>query len=136
MADPYEKEARRLAELIGSLIKLAGRPVEEVAERAGLNPEDLAGIFRGEVRLEVAHLLRLGEALGMHPGEFFYLASPRRMPVRGSTLELLAKARAALKAQSEALDSTPDGPESHGPSGEDPASPPAGGRPRGGRGRL
>jgi transcriptional regulator with XRE-family HTH domain len=135
VADPYEKEARRLAGLIGSLVELSGRPVEEVAERAGLNPEELAGIFRGEAEMRVSHVLRIGEALGMHPGEFLYLAYPRRMPARGSTRDLLAKARAALKAQSEAVDSTPDGPESRGPSGEGPASPPAGGRPRGGRGR-
>src|SRR5436305_4761574 len=134
MADPYDKEVSRLAGLIGSLVEMSGRPVEEVAERAGLSPEELAGIFRGAVRLEVVHLLRLGEALGMHPGEFFDLAYRRRM-ARGSTRDLLAKARAALKAQSEAVDSTPDGPESRGPSGEGPASPPAGGRPRGGRGR-
>jgi hypothetical protein len=135
MADPYEKETRRLARLIGSLVELSGRPADEVAEGAGLSPEELAGIFRGEIRLEVAHLLRLGEALGMHPGEFFYLAYPGRMTARGSTRDLLEKARAALKAQSEAVDSTPGGPESHGPSGEGPPSPPAGGRPRGGRGR-
>jgi len=89
VADPYEEETRRLARLIGSLVELSGRSVEEVAEGAGLSPEELAGIFRGQARLEVAHLLRLGEALGMHPGEFLYLADPGRPPARGSTRDLL-----------------------------------------------
>lgn len=135
VADPYEKEVRRLAGLIGSLIELSGRPVEAVAAGAGLTPEELAGIFRGTVELELTHLLRLGESLGMHPGEFFYLAYPGMATARGSTRNLLEEARAALKARSEALDSTPDEPENDGSSEEDPASPPPGDKPRGGKGR-
>jgi hypothetical protein len=132
VADPYEQEVRRLAELIGSLVELSGRPVEAVAAAAGLEPEDLAGIFRGTAKLELTHLLRLSIALGVHPGEFFYLAHPRRVPSGGSTRELLERARAALRAGSGAEAATPDGPENDGPSGADPASEPAGGRPRGG----
>jgi transcriptional regulator with XRE-family HTH domain len=133
--DPYEKEVRRLAGLIGSLVELSGRPLETVAAEAGLNPDELAGIFRGAEKLEVAHLLRLAEALGVHPGELFYLARPRRVPSKSSTRELLERAQEILKPRSEAADSTPDGPENRGRAGEGPASPPAGGRPRGGRGR-
>jgi hypothetical protein len=44
--DPYEKDVRRLAGLIGSLVELSGRPIEAVAAAAGLNPEGLAEIFR------------------------------------------------------------------------------------------
>jgi transcriptional regulator with XRE-family HTH domain len=53
--------------------------VEAVAAASGLSPKDLAGIFRGTTKLEVAHLLRLAEALGMHPGELFYLAAQARI---------------------------------------------------------
>jgi len=78
MVDPYEKDVSRLVGLIGSLVELSGHPVEEVAERAGMSPEELTGIFRGTVKLEVVHLLRLGEALGVPPGELFDLAYRRR----------------------------------------------------------
>ena len=54
------------------------------------------------MKLEVSHLFRLGEALGLHPGEFLDLALPRRAPARGSTRDLLEKAREALRARSEA----------------------------------
>lgn len=134
VADTFENEARRLAGLIGSLVELSGRPVEAVAAAAGLSPEDLAGIFRGDARLEVAHILRLAEALGMHPAEFFYLSHPR-VPARASTRELLERGRAALRAGSGGAAATPGGPENRGPSGAGPGSPSAGGRPRGGRQR-
>ena len=117
------------------MIELSGRPLEEVAEKAGLSPEELVRMFRGEAEMGVSHVLRIGEALGMHPGEFFYTVYPARMTARISTQDLLAQMREILKAQSEAVDSTPDEPESDERSGEDPKSPPADGRPRGGKGR-
>ena len=134
VSDPYEQEVRRLAERIGSLVELSGRPLEDVALTVGLSPESLAAIFRGAERLEVSHLLRLAEALGVHPSEFFLLAFPRRSS-RGSTQTLLEKAREALRVQSEDEAATPGGPGTRGRSGGGPGSPPPGGTPRGGKER-
>ena len=119
VADPYEREVRRLAELIGSLVELSGRPLESVAIAAGLSPEGLSAILHGGERLEVGHLLGLAAALGVHPAELFLLAYPRTSS-QGPTRDLLEKARAALKEQSGAAAATPDGPESHGRAGGEP----------------
>jgi hypothetical protein len=120
VADPYEEETRRLAELIGSVVRLSGRPLDSVASAAGLCEETLAAIFGGTAKLEVAHILRLAEAFGVHPSEFFVLAFPRRVPSGDTTRKLLERARAALRERSEAADATPDGRGSRGRSGEDP----------------
>jgi transcriptional regulator with XRE-family HTH domain len=118
--DPYEEETRRLAELIGSVVRLSGRPLDSVASAAGLSEETLAAIFGGTAKLEVAHILRLAEAFGVHPSEFFVLAFPRRVPSGDTTRKLLERARAAVRERSEAADATPDVRGSRGRSGEDP----------------
>jgi transcriptional regulator with XRE-family HTH domain len=118
--DPYEEDARRMAKLIGSIVRLSGRPLESMATAAGLSEETLAAIFDGAVALEVAHILRLAEAFGVHPSELFVLAFPRRVPSGDTTRKLLERARAVIRAQTEAADATPDERGSRGRSGEDP----------------
>lgn len=130
VSDPYEWEVRRLAERIGALVELSGRPLEDVALTVGLSPERLAAIFRGAEKLEISHLLRLAEALGVHPSEFFLLTFPRPSS-RGSTQALLQKAREALRERSEGEAATPDGPGTRGRSGGPLESPPPGGTPPG-----
>jgi lambda repressor-like predicted transcriptional regulator len=118
--DPYEKEVRRMAELIGSVIRISGRPLDSVASSAGLSEETLAAVFGGAAKLEVAHILRLAQAFGIHPSEFFVLAFPRRVPSGDTTRKLLDRARAVIRAQTEAADATPDERGSRGRFEEDP----------------
>ncbi|MEO6193392.1 MAG: helix-turn-helix transcriptional regulator [Thermoanaerobaculia bacterium] len=120
MNDPYEEKTRRLAEVIGSVIRLSGVPLDSVAAAAGLSEETLAAIFGGTATLEVPHIFRLAEALRVHPSELFVLADPRRVPSGDTTRKLLDRARAALRERSEAEGATPGGRESRGQSEEDP----------------
>jgi hypothetical protein len=96
VSDPYDEEVRRLAKVITTLAELADRSVAALAESSGLQAAEIQAIFDGTEKLEVAHVLRLAEALRVHPAELFLLAFPRRTPPRGHVRELLEKMREAL----------------------------------------
>jgi hypothetical protein len=96
VADPYEEEVRRLAKVIATVAELAGRSAESLAEKSGLRVEEIRGLFDGTEKLEIAHVLRLCEALPAHPAELFLVAFPRRSPGRLDVREVVAKMREEL----------------------------------------
>ena len=81
--DPDE-ESRRLARLLGQLLKLDHRSVRSVEQDLGLGSSALGKVLNGNIRLQASHIFMVLNVLEMTPAQFFHMVYPRkpRMPVR------------------------------------------------------
>lgn len=91
MSDPFLDESRRLAHLLGVLVRTSGRSLRSLEKDLGLGSAGLSKVLNGTVRLQVEHVLRITEALGVDPGDFFRWA----FPYRGRPGRLIQEASAA-----------------------------------------
>lgn len=99
MADPYDEEIRRLAEVLSTAVRLANRTRQSVEGQIGFSSGYLSKVLGGTVDLRVRHILAVAGALGLEPGAFFRLAFPAG-PTAGEpspeALRLVENTRAAL----------------------------------------
>jgi len=101
MKEGHEAEAHRLAEMLAILVRRSGRSHRSLEQELGLGSAFLSKILRGKVRLQLAHVLGICDALGVPPGQFFQTAFPVKAapPVRP-----IAELRAALELPPEGED--------------------------------
>jgi transcriptional regulator with XRE-family HTH domain len=78
MEDRYEQQARRLAELLDDLVRLAGLSYRTIEEQAGISYNTLWRVLRGVTRIQLSHVLLLLDALEIHPADFMEIAFPVR----------------------------------------------------------
>ena len=78
MEDRYEEQARRLAELLDDLVRLAGLSYRSIEEQAGISYNTLWRVLRGVTRIQLSHLLLILDALEIHPADFMEIAFPVR----------------------------------------------------------
>jgi transcriptional regulator with XRE-family HTH domain len=98
MADRYDDEVRRLAEVLATVVRVAGRTRQSLEGQIGLSSGYLSKILGGTVDLRARHILSIVEAVGMDPADFFRLAFPRRrQPNEGTgARRLIEDVQAAL----------------------------------------
>ena len=85
--DPDE-ESRRLARLLGSLLKLDHRSVRSVEQDLGLGSSALGKVLNGNIRLQVSHIFMVLNVLEMTPAQFFHMVYPRKPSMHRLTQEL------------------------------------------------
>jgi transcriptional regulator with XRE-family HTH domain len=84
-----ESEIRRLADLLGNVVRLSKRSRRSLEAALGLGSSGLSKILNGTVRLQVSHVLTLLEALRVDPYDFFRLAYSRRRLEKSPLIEQL-----------------------------------------------
>lgn len=108
MEDLHDEETRRVAKLLGVLVRTSDRSLRSLEQDLGLGSAGLSKILNGTVRLQLSHILKITEALGVEPGHFFRWA----FPTQGRPSGLIQNAQAATTAAGEALaESEPGSPE-------------------------
>jgi len=85
--DPDE-ESRRLARLLGSLLKLDHRSVRSVEQDLGLGSSALGKVLNGNIRLQASHIFMVLNVLEMTPAQFFHMVYPRKPRMHRLTQEL------------------------------------------------
>jgi transcriptional regulator with XRE-family HTH domain len=83
MADRYTEEALRLAGMLKTLAKTQRRSVRSLEQQMGVGTSIFHKVLKGEVTLQVRHLLMIADALGIDWAEFFHMAYPRSSAARG-----------------------------------------------------
>jgi hypothetical protein len=98
MPDRYDQEVLRLAEVLATVVRVAGRTRQSLEQQIGLSSGYLSKILGGTVELRARHILSILEAVGMEPADFFRLAFPRRYQPDGgkSARRLIENVQAAL----------------------------------------
>jgi transcriptional regulator with XRE-family HTH domain len=76
MKEHHEAEARRLAHILAVMVKKSGRSHRSLEEELGLASAFLSKILHGKVRLQLAHIVGICDALGVPPFQCFELAYP------------------------------------------------------------
>lgn len=93
VSDRYSEETLRLATLLASLAKTKGRSIRSLEQQMGVGTSIFHKVLKGEVTLQVRHVLMIADAVGIDWDEFFHLAYPRRaQPAEGSVIEDLEAA--------------------------------------------
>jgi transcriptional regulator with XRE-family HTH domain len=88
VSDRYSEETLRLATLLASLAKTKGRSIRSLEQQMGVGTSIFHKVLKGEVTLQVRHVLMIADAMGIDWDEFFHLAYPRRaQSAEGSVLE-------------------------------------------------
>lgn len=67
-------ESERLMSLLRKAMRMLDVKHRDLAKRLGVSPSYLSRLFHGVIDLKVDQLVRIVEALGLHPGEFFRMA--------------------------------------------------------------
>ncbi|HKH44006.1 MAG TPA: helix-turn-helix transcriptional regulator [Thermoanaerobaculia bacterium] len=87
MKEHHEAEGRRLAHILALMVKKAERSHRQLEAELGLASAFLSKILRGKVRLQIAHIAGICEALGVPPSHFFDLAYPSTGQPMGLLME-------------------------------------------------
>jgi transcriptional regulator with XRE-family HTH domain len=110
MADRYTEEALRLAGMLKTLAKTQRRSVRSLEQQMGVGTSIFHKVLKGEVTLQVRHLLVILDALGIEWAEFFHMAYPRGSAARGleqdSLLEDLNRALGEPASSSPSLETS------------------------------
>jgi transcriptional regulator with XRE-family HTH domain len=69
-------ESERLMSLLRKAMRMLDVKHRDLAKRLGVSPSYLSRLFHGVIDLKVDQLVRIVEALGLRPGEFFRMAYP------------------------------------------------------------
>lgn len=69
-------ESERLMSLLRKAMRMLDIKHRDLAVRMGVSPSYLSRLFHGVIDLKLDQLVRIVEALGLRPGEFFRLAYP------------------------------------------------------------
>jgi len=83
-----DEESRRLARLLGGLLKLDHRSVRSVEQDLGLGSSALGKVLNGNIRLQVSHIFMVLNVLEMTPAQFFHTVYPRKPALHRLTQEL------------------------------------------------
>lgn len=89
-ADP-EEESLRLANLLLRLVRLSGRSVRSIEHELGVGSSALGKVLKGNIRLQISHVVMVCNVLGLTPAHFFQLAYPKKQP-RNALVEELERA--------------------------------------------
>jgi transcriptional regulator with XRE-family HTH domain len=73
-------ESERLMSLLRKAMRMLDVKHRDLARRLGVSPSYLSRLFHGVIDLKVDQLVRIVEALGLGPGEFFRMAYPEDAP--------------------------------------------------------
>jgi transcriptional regulator with XRE-family HTH domain len=73
MADRYTEEALRLAGMLKTLAKSKRRSVRSLEQQMGVGTSIFHKVLKGEVTLQLRHLLMIADALEIDWAEFFHL---------------------------------------------------------------
>jgi transcriptional regulator with XRE-family HTH domain len=96
MTDRYGEEALRLAGLLKTLAKTQRRSIRSLEQQMGVGTSIFHKVLKGEVTLQVRHLLMIADALEIGWAEFFHLAYPRSGAAAVSEDSLLGDLNRAL----------------------------------------
>jgi transcriptional regulator with XRE-family HTH domain len=96
MTDRYGEEALRLAGLLKTLAKTQRRSIRSLEQQMGVGTSIFHKVLKGEVTLQVRHLLMIADALEIGWAEFFHLAYPRSSAAAVSEDSLLGDLNRAL----------------------------------------
>jgi transcriptional regulator with XRE-family HTH domain len=96
MTDRYGEEALRLAGLLKTLAKTQRRSIRSLEQQMGVGTSIFHKVLKGEVTLQVRHLLMIADALEIGWAEFFHLAYPRSSAAAASEDSLLGDLNRAL----------------------------------------
>jgi transcriptional regulator with XRE-family HTH domain len=111
-------ESERLMSLLRKAMRMLDIKHRDLAMRMGVSPSYLSRLFHGVIDLKLDQLVRMVDALGLRPGEFFRMAYP-------DTAEPPSSAAVALRGLMPALPPTPAVPPTAlEPIAEPPALPP------------
>jgi transcriptional regulator with XRE-family HTH domain len=69
-----DEEIQRLAQLLGTLVRLAGIPAYSIERQLGMSKGTLTKVFKGQVELRVRHILLVLQAIQVPPEQFFGMA--------------------------------------------------------------
>lgn len=69
-------ESERLLSLLRKAMRMLDIKHRDLAMRMGVSPSYLSRLFHGVIDLKLDQLVRIVEALGLRPGEFFRIAYP------------------------------------------------------------
>lgn len=89
MSDRYTEEALRLAGMLKTLAKSKRRSIRSLEQRMGVGTSIFHKVLKGDVTLQLRHLLMIVDALEIDWAEFFHMAYPRASPAsatRGDSL--------------------------------------------------
>jgi Cro/C1-type helix-turn-helix DNA-binding protein len=88
MADRYTEETLRLVGLLKSLAKTKHRSIRSLEQQMGVGTSIFHKVLKGEVTLQMRHILMILDALEIRWEEFFQIAYPRRgAALSGSILQ-------------------------------------------------
>jgi hypothetical protein len=99
MSDRHDSEIRRLAELLGTVVRVSDRTRQSLEQALGLGSGSMSKVLGGTVELRVRHILMILDVVGMEPGEFFQLAYPRKGQAEGGARRLIESVRSALEGE-------------------------------------
>lgn len=85
MADKYTEEALRLAGMLKTLAKSKRRSIRSLEQQMGVGTSIFHKVLKGDVTLQLRHLLMIADALEIDWAEFFHLAYPRAGPAPAAT---------------------------------------------------
>jgi transcriptional regulator with XRE-family HTH domain len=74
-----EAESRRIAALLHSLVKFSGRSIRSIEEELGVGSSSLGKVLKGSIQLQYGHILKILEAIGVTPAQFFQVAYSARV---------------------------------------------------------
>jgi transcriptional regulator with XRE-family HTH domain len=77
MTDRYTEESLRLAGMLKTLAKSRRRSIRSLEQQMGVGTSIFHKVLKGEVTLQVRHLLMIADALEIEWAEFFHMAYPR-----------------------------------------------------------
>jgi transcriptional regulator with XRE-family HTH domain len=77
-----EAEARRLIELLATLVRLSKRSMRSLEVELQLSSSVVSKILSGIIRPQLSYLLMIAAAIGVKPEEFFALAYPQKAKAR------------------------------------------------------
>jgi transcriptional regulator with XRE-family HTH domain len=77
MADRYTEEALRLAGMLKTLAKSKRRSIRSLEQQMGVGTSMFHKVLKGDVTLQLRHLLMIADALEVDWTEFFQMAYPR-----------------------------------------------------------
>lgn len=84
-----DAETRRLADLLGHVVRLSKRSRRSLEAELSLGSSGLSKILKGTIRLQVSHVLSVLDALQVDPYDFFRVAYGRRRLEKSPLIEQL-----------------------------------------------
>jgi len=108
MTDRYTEESLRLAGMLKTLAKSRRRSIRSLEQQMGVGTSIFHKVLKGEVTLQVRHLLMIADALEIEWAEFFHMAYPRSGAGGRSDDSLIGDLNRALGEPVEVEEEIPD----------------------------